>query len=194
MEAMDRSRSGSDDDDDDDDDDEDEDMDLDYPEPRNRKKVRADAQSSGCHIYYPNGIGAETVTRNRGRGGFRIKIPTTGREKFKPSKNVNSDGEGSKWGQLAGKRQGHSSDPLQEVISAIKFFREGFERMEKMKIDMVKEIGQMQRQMETKRTEMILDSQQFMVETLAKVISEKKKKRRKSEEATETVSTPQAEA
>ncbi|PKI55651.1 hypothetical protein CRG98_023962, partial [Punica granatum] len=38
---------------------------------------------------------------------------------------------------------------------AVKVFRQGFQRMEKMMIEMVKEIGPIQREMEMKRAAMI---------------------------------------
>lgn len=197
MDEMDRSRSGSEDDDNGD---EDEDMDVDFYIPSKRKEVGANAQSSSRRIYYPNGIGTEAVTRSKNKEGFRIKIPATGRQKFKPTNSANSAETGPKRGLLSDEGQRHRSDPLQEVVNAVKVFREGFERMEKMKMDMAQEIGVMQREMEMKRTKMILESQQFIVETLAKVISEKTRKKRsssnnnKSEEALERISKPEFEA
>ncbi|PKI55655.1 trihelix transcription factor ASIL1-like [Punica granatum] len=202
MEAMDRSRSGSDDEDNDEDD---EGEDMDFYEPRKRKKVRADTRSSGRHGYYPNGIGAETASRSKNIGGFRIKIPTIGQQKLKSCSAGNSlkpnydEGETGMKSRLR-KQPRQSSDPLEEVVSAVKVFRQGFERMEKMKIEMAKEIGAMQREMEMKRTAMILESQQFIVQTLAKAISEKKVEKqsknneKENEEAVERIPTPEAEA
>ena len=53
-----------------------------------------------------------------------------------------------------------------------------------MKMEMAREIETMRMEMEMKRTEMILESQQRIVEAFAKAISEKKKKAK-------TVSSPQ---
>ena len=55
----------------------------------------------------------------------------------------------------------------------------GFVRMEQMKMEMAREMETMRMEMEMKRTEMILDSQQRIVEAFAKALSEKKKKRPK---------------
>ncbi|KAK4755068.1 hypothetical protein SAY87_008825 [Trapa incisa] len=171
MEAMDRSRSVSEDEDD-----EDEDLDGDLYNPRKRKEVRGANAQIGIsrHFDYPNGA-------SKNKEGFRIKIPNKGQQKSKLTKpnGAYSAEIGHKRGQPPEEWQRGVSDPLQEVVNAVKFFREGFERMEKMKMEMAQEMGAMQREMEMKRTEMILGSQQFIVETLAKVISEKRKKKKR---------------
>ncbi|KAK4759722.1 hypothetical protein SAY87_022853 [Trapa incisa] len=169
METMDRSLSESEDEDNGD---EDEDMDADLYNPPKRKEFGRANQvqnSSTGHVDYPNGT-------RKNKEGFKIKIPS------KPTKynGANSAETGRKRGPPPEERQRNVSDPLQEVVNAVKLFREGFERMEKMKIDMAQEMGAMQREMEMKRTEMILESQQFIVETLAKVVSEKTNKKKRS--------------
>jgi hypothetical protein len=55
-------------------------------------------------------------------------------------------------------------------------FRDGFVRMEQMK--MAREIEAMRMEMEMKLTEMILESQQLFVEAFAKAFSEKSKKKK----------------
>ncbi|KAK6162698.1 hypothetical protein DH2020_002539 [Rehmannia glutinosa] len=60
-----------------------------------------------------------------------------------------------------------------EVVAAIQALGEGFMRMEKVKMDMAREIEEMRMEMELKRTEMILESQQRTVESFAKAISER---------------------
>lgn len=67
-------------------------------------------------------------------------------------------------------------DPVAEMVSAIKVLGDGFVRMEQMKMEMAREIETMRMEMEMKRTEMILESQQRIVEAFAKAVSEKKKK------------------
>ncbi|KAG7028740.1 Trihelix transcription factor ASIL2, partial [Cucurbita argyrosperma subsp. argyrosperma] len=67
-------------------------------------------------------------------------------------------------------------DPVTEMVSAIKALGDGFVRMERMKMEMAREIEAMRMDMEIKRTEMILDSQQRIVEAFAKAVSENKKK------------------
>ncbi|EYU42335.1 hypothetical protein MIMGU_mgv1a011067mg [Erythranthe guttata] len=62
---------------------------------------------------------------------------------------------------------------------AIQGLGEGFMRMEKVKMDMVRQIEEMRMEMELKRTEMILESEQRIVEAFAKSISERNTKRAK---------------
>ncbi len=77
--------------------------------------------------------------------------------------------------QGSGKRE---RDPVTEMVSAIKVLGDGFVRMEQMKMEMAREIEAMRMEMEMKRTEMILESQQRIVEAFAKAFSEKSKKKK----------------
>lgn len=121
-----------------------------------------------------------------GGGGFRIRIPTGmgtaqpgsgskvfgkvgGNQKFNPNLNQNPNPN-------FGKKRERERDPVGEVVSAIKVLGDGFVRMEQMKMEMAREIETMRMEMEMKRTEMILESQQRIVEAFAKAVSEKKKK------------------
>lgn len=78
---------------------------------------------------------------------------------------------------LGGKREREKeSDPMTEMVGAIKLLGDGFVRMEQMKMEMAREMEAMRMEMEMKRTEMILESQQRIVEAFAKAFSEKRKK------------------
>ncbi|KAJ4954826.1 hypothetical protein NE237_011609 [Protea cynaroides] len=66
-------------------------------------------------------------------------------------------------------------DPVSEMVTSIKMLGEGFVKMEQMKIEVAREIERMRMEMELKRTEMILESQQRIVEAFAKGFSGKKK-------------------
>lgn len=68
---------------------------------------------------------------------------------------------------------------MDEVVAAIETLGEGFERMEKVKMDMAREVEQMRMQMELKRTELILGSQNRIVEAFANAISDRKTKKAK---------------
>ncbi|KAG4171485.1 hypothetical protein ERO13_A12G212500v2 [Gossypium hirsutum] len=71
-------------------------------------------------------------------------------------------------------------DPVDEMVSSIKLLAEGFVRMEKMKMEMLKEIEKMRMEMEMKHNEMILESQQKIVDAFSSaLLSEKKKKKKK---------------
>ncbi|GKV12708.1 hypothetical protein SLEP1_g23826 [Rubroshorea leprosula] len=75
----------------------------------------------------------------------------------------------------SGKRE-RERDAVAEMVSAIKVLGDGFVRMEQMKMEMAREIETMRMEMEMKRTEMILESQQRIVEAFAKAVSDRKKK------------------
>ncbi|XP_042489905.1 trihelix transcription factor ASIL2-like [Macadamia integrifolia] len=85
-----------------------------------------------------------------------------------------SDGGGSGGGGGV-KRE---MDPVSEMVTSIKMLGEGFVKMEHMKIEVAREIERMRMDMEMKRTEMILESQQRIVEAFAKGFSGKKKIKR----------------
>ncbi|KAG4999333.1 Protein FIP2 [Glycine soja] len=123
-----------------------------------------------------------------GAGGFRIRIPTglsapqqqhsgsaskvfgkAGNQRFSPNLNQNPNPN------LGKKRE---RDPVGEVVAAIKVLGDGFVRMEQMKMEMAREIETMRMEMEMKRTEMILESQQRIVEAFAKAVSEKNRKKK----------------
>ncbi|KAE8677453.1 hypothetical protein F3Y22_tig00111506pilonHSYRG00049 [Hibiscus syriacus] len=76
---------------------------------------------------------------------------------------------------FSGKRE-REKDAVTEMVSAIKVLGDGFVRMEKMKMEMAREIETTRIEMEMKRTEVILESQQRIVEAFAKAVSERKKK------------------
>ncbi|KAF2611695.1 hypothetical protein F2Q70_00008824 [Brassica cretica] len=75
-----------------------------------------------------------------------------------------------------------SDDPMVEIASAIKLLGDTLLRTEEKKMEMTREIEAMRMEMEMKRTKMILESQQRIVEAFAKSMSEnleeKKKKAR----------------
>ncbi|KAK7363670.1 hypothetical protein VNO77_05820 [Canavalia gladiata] len=157
------------------DDDDDDEPDL-YPDINNNN-------TRSLNKLYRNGFGGSA-----GAGGFRIRIPTgiaaphhgsgsklfakVANQKFSP--NLNQNPSPNFAARILGKKR--ERDPVGEVVSAIKVLGDGFVRMEQMKMEMAREIETMRMEMEMKRTEMILDSQQRIVEAFAKAISDKKKK------------------
>ncbi|KAL6565819.1 hypothetical protein OROHE_004874 [Orobanche hederae] len=68
---------------------------------------------------------------------------------------------------------------LCELAAAIHFLGDGFMRMEKVKMDMVRQVEEMRMEMELKRTEMILESERRILDAFAKAINEKSPKRAK---------------
>ncbi|CAN7008026.1 unnamed protein product [Brassica rapa subsp. trilocularis] len=82
-----------------------------------------------------------------------------------------------------GEEEEESDDPMVEIASAIKLLGDTLLRTEEKKMEMTREIEAMRMEMEMKRTKMILESQQRIVEAFAKSMSEnleeKKKKARR---------------
>ncbi|GMY23019.1 trihelix transcription factor ASIL2 [Fagus crenata] len=175
-----------------DDNDEEEDQDL-YEEFKN-------GGSNMRHMskfYRNNGIGG-SGGGSSGGSGFRIRIPTgvsvaqpgskfyaKVEQKYNSNPNPSSSSGGNFGARVMrecntgrpvlGKRE-RERDPVAEMVSAIKVLGDGFVRVEKMKMEMARDIEAMRMEMEMKRTEMILESQQRIVEAFAKAVSEKKKK------------------
>ncbi|KAF5731596.1 trihelix transcription factor ASIL2 [Tripterygium wilfordii] len=73
-------------------------------------------------------------------------------------------------------KEKEEKDPIADMVAAVKVLGDGFVRMEQMKMEMAREIETMRMEMEMKRTEMILESQQRLVEAFAKAMSDNKKK------------------
>ncbi|KAL2501642.1 Alcohol dehydrogenase transcription factor MYB [Forsythia ovata] len=87
------------------------------------------------------------------------------------------DEMGKRIGDIANKKKGGNG--MDELVAAIETLGEGFVRMEKVKMDMAREVEQMRMQMELKRTEMILESQKRIVEAFADAIADRKTKKAK---------------
>ncbi|CAI9765127.1 unnamed protein product [Fraxinus pennsylvanica] len=97
--------------------------------------------------------------------------------KFSRDGFMGRDEIGKGIGDIATKKKGDNG--MDEVVAAIETLGEGFVRIEKVKMDMAREVEQMRMQMELKRTEMILESQQRIVEAFANAISDRKPKKAK---------------
>eukprot|EP00262_Sarcandra_glabra_P008251 TRINITY_DN21577_c0_g1_i1.p1 TRINITY_DN21577_c0_g1~~TRINITY_DN21577_c0_g1_i1.p1 ORF type:complete len:288 (+),score=55.13 TRINITY_DN21577_c0_g1_i1:136-999(+) len=110
---------------------------------------------------------------NGGRegGGFGVPLRSRVEENPNPSSNKNP---------RVVFRRCSERDPVAEMVSAIKLLGEGFVKVEQMKMEMAREIEKMRMEMEIKRTEMILESQQRIVESFAMGFCGKKKVKRMS--------------
>ncbi|GMH22361.1 hypothetical protein Nepgr_024204 [Nepenthes gracilis] len=96
--------------------------------------------------------------------------------KFNTRVSKKGSGTGLKVGWGKREREG---DEVKDMVAAIKVLGEGFVKVEKMKMDMMREIERTRMEVEMKRTEMILESQQRIVESFLKGISEKNKRAKK---------------
>lgn len=75
-------------------------------------------------------------------------------------------------------KEEREDDAAMEMVEAIRMLGEGFVRMEKMKMEMMRETERMRMEMEMKRTEMILESQHRIVEAFAKGWAESMKSKK----------------
>ncbi|XP_076920097.1 uncharacterized protein LOC143581128 [Bidens hawaiensis] len=75
-----------------------------------------------------------------------------------------------------GKKKG--DDGVREVVASIKLLGDGFMKMEKMKIDMCREIERMRMEAEMRRNELILESQKQIVDAFVKGLVESRKQQR----------------
>ncbi|XP_057820392.2 trihelix transcription factor ENAP1 [Cryptomeria japonica] len=78
-------------------------------------------------------------------------------------------------GQLPNQQYHHQ--PLSELASVVRSLGEGFMRIEQMKMEMQRDNERLRMEMEIKRTEMILESQQLIADVISKALSSSSKKK-----------------
>ncbi|KAI3727840.1 hypothetical protein L6452_16460 [Arctium lappa] len=128
-------------------------------------------------------------------GGIRIKPSFPSHQPRKFSKVVHDhevDDNGEMWIKVPkntnlfqGNHQNDNSwnsglkkRGIQEVVSSIKLLGDGFMKMEKMKIDMAREIERMRMETEMKRNQLILESQKQIVDAFVNGLIEIRKQPR----------------
>ncbi|XP_009789567.1 trihelix transcription factor ASIL2-like [Nicotiana sylvestris] len=120
--------------------------------------------SDGFHVRnFGENFGVSSSRRNYGGNvepnvDSRFSTPKLGK------KGVGGGGGGG------GVKRGR--DPMEEMVLSIRLLGEGFMKVEKMKMEMAKEVEQMRMEMEMKRNEMILQSQKQIVDAFVKVLNE----------------------
>ncbi|KAF3340438.1 trihelix transcription factor ASIL2-like protein [Carex littledalei] len=144
---------------------------------------------------------------NGGTGGLRFTIPKASRSKgFNPntSSNPNPDMFLKKRSRMEEMRmrmekkrryereemeeeeedggEEEGGDVFAEMAVAIRSFGEGFLRVERMKMEMAREMEKARMEMELKRTEMMLDAQRKMVDAFVKGYSGKKRAKASAED------------
>ncbi|KAJ4964868.1 hypothetical protein NE237_016717 [Protea cynaroides] len=72
-------------------------------------------------------------------------------------------------------------DPISELASVVKAFGEGFVRIENMKMELMKETESYRMEMETRRTEMIIESQRRIVDAIAKALGSQNRTKKTQE-------------
>ncbi|KAJ9549614.1 hypothetical protein OSB04_022157 [Centaurea solstitialis] len=99
-------------------------------------------------------------------GEMWIKVPKNA--------NLFDNGWSSNNSNNQGKKKGDGG--IQEVVSSIRLLGDGFMKMEKMKIDMAREIERMRMEAEMKRNQLILESQKQIVDALVNGLIEIRKR------------------
>ncbi|KAL0912741.1 hypothetical protein M5K25_018736 [Dendrobium thyrsiflorum] len=142
-----------------------------------RKRYRSEKQRSlPSWLYFrkmdamERGAAAET----EGAGGLRFTIPKAVRSKIvgcRPSPRAAiKPGLEEMRRRIEEKRMRMRMRRVEggigDLVAALGVFGEGFLRMEQMKMDVSREMEKMRMEMELKRTEMILDCQRQIVETM----------------------------
>ncbi|XP_071703118.1 uncharacterized protein [Rutidosis leptorrhynchoides] len=109
-------------------------------------------------------------------GEMWVKVPrTTNANTFQGNyQNENNNRNPNLNPGKQGMKRGNG-DGVHEVVSAIRLLGDGFMKMEKMKIDMAREIERMRMETEMKRNQLILESQKQIVDAFLKGMIETRK-------------------
>ncbi|KAJ0948562.1 putative transcription factor Trihelix family [Helianthus annuus] len=134
-------------------------------------------------LLYHNGNSNSNGDGNR----VRIKIPnfavmTSARnnrllDDLPPNMNPGYGSGGS--GRL--KRKSDGDNVMNEMVEAVRRLGDGFVRMERMKMDMARELESMRMKAEMRQTEMIIETHQKLWESFSKTVLEGKKGKRNEE-------------
>ncbi|XP_024961432.1 trihelix transcription factor ASIL2-like [Cynara cardunculus var. scolymus] len=76
-----------------------------------------------------------------------------------------------------GKKKKTKNDGISEMVSSIKLLGDGFMKMEKMKIDMAREIEKMRMETEMKRNELMMESQKQIMDAFVNGLMESRKQK-----------------
>ncbi|XP_023772776.1 trihelix transcription factor ASIL1 [Lactuca sativa] len=117
---------------------------------------------------YPPPVNPHYRPGKRSRDGF-VK------EAFGGEMNRKHGGGGGM--KMRKEMENDESHLMDGMVAAIQKLGDGFLKIEMMKMDMARELESMRMKMEMKRTEMILESQQKLVDSFAKTVMEKKNKK-----------------
>ncbi|KAK2970370.1 hypothetical protein RJ640_012950 [Escallonia rubra] len=111
--------------------------------------------------------------RNSVPPGFRAKYG--GKTERNSNPNLDSRGMNGFSSKNGGEGVKRGRGSIAEMVSSIKLLGEGFVKMEKMKMEMAMEIEKMRAEMEMKRNQLLLESQQQIVDAFVKGLVESKK-------------------
>ncbi|XP_076881018.1 uncharacterized protein LOC143529015 [Bidens hawaiensis] len=120
--------------------------------------------------------GRETNNKNNKRSFDDLPPPISGRYGSRNGyMKVESDGINGGGDGING---GGDGDVMNEMVLAIERLGDGFVKMERMKMDMARELESMRMKAEMKRTEMILETQQKMWDSLSETVLERREKKK----------------
>lgn len=135
-----------------------------------RKRYRSEKpRSLSSWLYFPK---MDAMECGAAAGGLRFTIPKAVRSKmvgFRPSPKMGLEEMRRRVEEKRmrmAKEEDGDEDGIEDVAAALGFFGEGFLKMEHMKMDVSREVEKMRMEMELKRTEMVLDCQRQIVETM----------------------------
>ncbi|XP_020582007.1 trihelix transcription factor ASIL1 [Phalaenopsis equestris] len=138
-----------------------------------RKRYRSEKQRSlFSWLYFRKMDAMERGAAAAEEAGLRFTIPKAVRSKlvgFRPSPRAAIKPvleEMRRRVEEKRMKMRRNDDGIRDVASALGIFGEEFFRMEQMKVDVSREMEKMRMEMELKRTEMILDCQRQIVETM----------------------------
>ncbi|KAI3511302.1 hypothetical protein L1887_18451 [Cichorium endivia] len=97
-------------------------------------------------------------------------------EAFGSDKDRNHGGGGEM--KMKVDMEDNGSNLINGMVAALQKLGDGFLKIERMKMDMARELESMRMKMEMKRTEMILESHQKLVDSFAETVMEKKKNKK----------------
>ncbi|GAA0142625.1 DNA-binding transcription factor [Lithospermum erythrorhizon] len=125
---------------------------------------------------------------NSGNGGFwgnRNAPPQGSRGRYGGNVDGSLDPRGMKGysnglSSSGAEKAKRARDPLEDMVMSIKMLGEGFVKMEKMKMDMARDMEKMRMEMEIKRNELILESQKQIMDAFVKGLLELKNKKVKT--------------
>lgn len=145
----------------------------------------------GANRYYVSGYNEDSPPGFRAKGKMNINpnsyygvVNLRANSSVRCEMNTNILNEVPSFGSGSGKKgvgRGVKRErgAIDEIVSTINLLGEGFVRMEKMKMDMAREMEKMRMEMELKRNKLILESQRQIVDTFVSVMLENNKNKKK---------------
>ncbi|KAM7472019.1 hypothetical protein LguiA_010202 [Lonicera macranthoides] len=131
------------------------------------------SNGNGFRIRFPGQSSTDPGPQAKVYGKFDESFSPSSSPSFGCGKVFKGGSSGGKSGH-GKKREGGA---MAEMVAGIKSLGDGFVRIERMKMEMAREVEAIRMDMEMKRTQIILESQQMIVEAFAKGLTERENKK-----------------